>query len=189
MYVYHPYVSLCMDSCVWVERYIYTDYMAVRKCIWWRGPHKERRMSEIAQKWGEAVAQRGFSQTPNYLILLNQFIDPDNRLSPLELLILIQLSGSWWKKEEMPFPSMRTLAQRCGTSERQVLRAISRLEEVGLLKRVKRRSKGLIASNSYDLSPLVATLQEVAKIYPNEFPRNVRSSPIPKNARNGNDQE
>lgn len=134
-------------------------------------------MSEVAQKWGDAVAQRGFSQVPNYLILLNQFIDADNRLSPLELLILIQLSGSWWRKDEMPFPSMRTLAQRCGTSERQVLRAITHLEQLGLLKRVKRRSKGLIASNSYDLSPLVGMLQEVARIYPNDFPRNVRSSP------------
>ncbi len=69
---------------------------------------------------------------------------------------------------------MRTLAIRCGTSERQVLRAISHLEELTLLKRVKRRSKGLIASNAYDLSPLVEMLQEVAKMYPNEFPRNVR---------------
>jgi hypothetical protein len=71
---------------------------------------------------------------------------------------------------------MRTLSIRCGTSERQVLRAISRLEELTLLKRVKRRSKGLIASNAYDLSPLVEMLQEVAKMYPNEFPRNVRPS-------------
>ena len=89
----------------------------------------------------------------------------------------MQLSGSWWKKDEMPFPSMRTLATRCGTSERQVLRAISRLEELTLLKRVKRRSKGLIASNLYDLSPLVEMLHEVAKMYPNEFPRNIRTNP------------
>ena len=128
-------------------------------------------MSEVAKKWGDKVADRGFSQVPNYLLLLNQFIDSDNRLSPLELLILIELSGSWWKKEEQPFPSMRTLATRCGTSERQVLRAISRLEELSLLKRVKRRAKGLIASNAYDLTPLVEMLNEVAKQYPNEFPR------------------
>lgn len=131
-------------------------------------------MSEVARKWGDSVASRGFSQVPNYLLFINQFIDRDNSLSPLELLILIQLSGAWWTKDEMPFPSMRTLAIRCGTSERQVLRAVGKLEEVGLLKRVKRRSKGLIASNAYDLSPLVEMLQEVAKIYPNEFPRNVR---------------
>lgn len=138
-------------------------------------PHCEGvRMSEVAEKWGEEVARRGFSQVPNYLIFLNQFIDKDNQLSPLELLILIQLSGSWWKRDEMPFPSMRTLAVRCGTSERQVLRAVTRLEELTLIKRVKRRTKGLIASNAYDLAPLADMLQEVARMYPNEFPRNVR---------------
>lgn len=131
-------------------------------------------MSEVAQKWGESVASRGFSQVPNYLLFINQFIDKENWLSPLEVLLLVQLSGSWWRRDEMPFPSMRTLALRCGTSERQVLRAVSHLEELNLIKRVKRRSKGLIASNAYDLSPLVEMLQQIAKMYPNEFPRNVR---------------
>lgn len=136
-------------------------------------------MSEVAKKWGVAVADRGFAQVPNYLLLLNQFIEKDNRLSPLELLILIELAGSWWKKEEQPFPSMKTLATRCGTSERQVLRAVSRLEEIPLIKRVKRRSKGLIASNAYDLTPLVEMLTEVSKIYPNEFPRNLSGKKVP----------
>ena len=110
---------------------------------------------------------------PNYLLLLNTFIDPEDRLSPLELLILIELAGMWWKKDEMPFPSMKTLATRCGTSDRQVARAVKHLEELTLLRREKRRTKGLIASNSYSLEPLVEMLEEVARKYPNEFPRNV----------------
>lgn len=133
-------------------------------------------MSEIADKWGEQVASRGFSQIPNYLLLMNQFIDQEKRLTPLELLTLIELAGSWWKKGEQPFPSMRTLATRCGTSERQILRAVSHLEELNLINRVKRRQKGLIASNSYDLSPLVEMLTEIAIQYPNEFPRKIKSS-------------
>lgn len=137
-------------------------------------------MSEVAQKWGLSVAQRGFAQVPNYMLYINQFLDPDNALSPLELLILVQLSGSWWKKEEMPFPSMRTLAIRCGTSERQVLRAVSRLEQLGLLKRVKRRTKGLIASNAYDLAPLAEVLNDISAAYTNEFPRNIKLSPDTK---------
>lgn len=129
---------------------------------------------DMVEKWGEEVAKRGFSQVPNYLIMLNQFIDEDKRLSPLELLILIELVGVWWKKDELPYPSMKTLAVRCGTSERQVVRAISRLEKDELLKREKRRSKGLISSNAYDLSPLVERLREVAKAFPNAFPRTIR---------------
>lgn len=132
-------------------------------------------MSEVANKWGEEVAKRGFAQIPNYLLHLNQFADKEDRLSPVELLILIELSASWWKKDEQPYPSMRTLAARCGTSERQVLRAIGHLEELDLLKRIRRRTKGIMSSNAYDMSPLVEQLKAVAEVYPAEKPRKTYS--------------
>jgi DNA-binding transcriptional regulator YhcF (GntR family) len=128
-------------------------------------------MSQLVDKWGSAVAGRGFAQVPNYLLLINRFLDEDSRLSPVELLVLIELVGTWWKKSELPFPSIKTLATRCGVSERQMQRAIKSLERLGLLKRVKRRDKGIIASNSYDLQPLAEVLNEIAKAFPNEFPR------------------
>ena len=129
---------------------------------------------EVVDKWGEKVAKRGFSQVPNYLLFINQFLDPEKRFSPLETLLLIQLAGAWWQKSELPFPSIRTLATRCGTSERQVLRALSNLEKAGVLKRVKRREGGLIASNAYDLEPLTQQLEKIAEAFPNAFPRNLR---------------
>ncbi|MER9458178.1 helix-turn-helix domain-containing protein [Mesorhizobium sp. M0478] len=133
-------------------------------------------MSDIAEKWGDEVAERGFAQIPNYLLLLNRFLDVESRLTPVELLVLIQLVGAWWQKENKPFPSMATLAVRIGVSERQVQRAVARLLKEGLIARVKRRQKGIIASNAYDLSPLADFLGKVAKAFPNEFPRNVRRS-------------
>lgn len=129
-------------------------------------------MSDVTEKWGADVAKRGFAQIPNYLLNLNQYVDQDAKLTPLELLILVQLVGSWWKKDEPPFPSMKLLATRCGTSERQVQRAVNRLVELGLIERKKRRAKGIIASNVYDLNPLAELLEKVvAKIYPSENPR------------------
>ena len=129
--------------------------------------------SDIAEKWGLKIADRGFAQTPNYLLFINQFIDEDNKLSPLELLLMVQIAATWWKKEELPFPSVKTLATRCGTSERQVLRALAKLEGLELIKRQKRRDKGLIASNVYDLAPLIAQLEKIAEVFPNAFPRKV----------------
>jgi len=84
---------------------------------------------DVVDKWGRSVAGRGFAQIPNYLLLLNQFLDDDHKLSPIELLILIELAGIWWKKEDLPFPSMAKLALRCGVSERQIQRAITKLEK------------------------------------------------------------
>lgn len=130
-------------------------------------------MSDVADKWGKPVAERGFAQVPNYLLLLNQFLDKEHRLAPVELLVLLQLVGSWWRKDALPFPSMTTLATRCGVSSRQIQRAVNRLEKLGLLRRVNRRAGGLISSNAYDLTPLAGVLGEVAKAFPNEFPRNV----------------
>jgi DNA-binding transcriptional regulator YhcF (GntR family) len=130
-------------------------------------------MSDIVEKWGEPVAERGFAQIPNYLLLANQFLDP--RLSPVELLVLIQLTGTWWRKADLPFPSVATLATRCGVSGRQVQRAIAQLEKRELLKRVPRRSQGIIASNAYDLAPLVTILERIAKAFPNAFPRKTRA--------------
>jgi len=135
-------------------------------------------VSEIESKWGEKVADRGFAQVPNYLLFINQFVDEDVALSPLDLLLLIQLVGTWWKKGELPFPSIRLLAERCGTSERQVLRSLSKIEKLNLIKRVKRREKGLIASNAYDLSPLVEMLGDIAKVYPNMFPRQLKRGKV-----------
>ncbi len=131
-------------------------------------------MSDVATKWGQAVAERGFAQVPNYLLLLNQFLGDEARLKPAELLLLIQLVGSWWHKDQLPFPSIRTLALRCGVSERQVQRSLLRLEKLGFVKRVSRRTHGIIQSNSYDLSPAASILAKIAEAFPNAFPRKPR---------------
>jgi predicted transcriptional regulator len=131
-------------------------------------------MSDISDKWGSGVAGRGFAQVPNYLLLLNSFLVPDRRLTPVELLVLIQLVGGWWKKDVMPFPSMATLATRCGVSDRQIQRAVNKLVRVNLVDRENRRTDtGIKANNAYDLTPLVTLLTKVARAFPNDFPRKI----------------
>jgi hypothetical protein len=131
----------------------------------------------VIEKWGRPVAERGFAQIPNYLLLLNQFLDIDQRLSPVELLVLIQLVAAWWRKEEMPFPSMRTLGLRCGVSERQIQRTVGRLQQLGLIERVRRGHGPLMASNAYNLQPLVEVLRTVSTQFPNARPRNLVPKP------------
>jgi predicted transcriptional regulator len=136
-------------------------------------------MQDIATKWGLEVAERGFAQIPNYLIQLNLFVHDDHKLSPAEMVVLLQLVATWWKKDEMPFPSMNTLAERAGISERQVQRSIKSLEQKGYLKKAKKKIKGVIASNVYDLSPLVRILGTVAEHFVNKHPRKIST---PRNA-------
>ena len=55
---------------------------------------------DIATKWGRDVAGAGFAQIPNYLLRFNQFTAQEDRLSAVELLLLIELAGAWWKRDE-----------------------------------------------------------------------------------------
>lgn len=130
-------------------------------------------MQDISSKWGKEIAGRGFTQIPNYLLQINMFVHEDHRVSPAEMVVLLQIISSWWKKNEMPYPSMRTLADKAGISERQVQRSINSLEKKGYFTKDKRKVKGVIATNIYDLSPLVEMLNVVAEHYVNKHPRNI----------------
>ncbi len=132
-------------------------------------------MQDIKSKWGNGVAERGFTQVPNYLLQINMFVAEEIRLSPAEMIVLLHLVGSWWKKNEMPFLAMRTLSDRTGVSERQVQRAIKSLEEKGYIKKERKKIKGIIASNSYDLTPLVEILKIVDEHFINKHPRTIKS--------------
>jgi predicted transcriptional regulator len=135
-------------------------------------------VSDIEEKWGTLVAQRGFAQVPNHLLLLNIFMDDKHKLTSTELLILVQLVGTWWRTSELPFPALSTIGERCGVSTRQVQRSINRLEKLGLIKRINRRTKGFMANNAYDLAPLAKLLNEVAKAFPNPYPRRIDKAAI-----------
>jgi DNA-binding transcriptional MocR family regulator len=145
-------------------------------------------MSEVSDKWGVIVAERGFAQIPNQLLHLNMYVHEDHKLPPAEMVVLLQLVASWWKKDEMPYPSMRTIAERSGISERQVQRAIKALEDKGYIKRSKAKIKGILATNTYDMSLLVGQLKIVAEHFSNKNPRNVtgnKSSSVVLNTANG----
>jgi DNA-binding transcriptional regulator YhcF (GntR family) len=133
-------------------------------------------MQDVVSKWGKRVAERGFSQVPNYLLQINMFVTDEKKLPPVEMVILLQLVSSWWKKDEMPFLAMRTLADRTGISERQVQRAIKSLEEKGFFEKKRKAIKGIIASNSYDLTPLVEILNTIDEHFINKHPRNIKDS-------------
>ena len=124
-------------------------------------------------KWGRPVVERGFTQVPNILLQVNMFVHDDHKLSAAELVILLQLVAAWWEKDDLPYPSMRTLSERSGISERQVQRAVKALGEKGYLVKVKKKLKRVIASNAYDLKPTVEILTEIANHYTNQTPREI----------------
>ncbi|QCE35830.1 helix-turn-helix domain-containing protein (plasmid) [Acetobacteraceae bacterium] len=129
--------------------------------------------SDFSEKWGEELANKGFSQIPTYLLNINRFLDQENKLSPVELLVLIHLVANWWNVEEKPFPSIATIASRCGVSTRQVQRAINTLDEENFIKREKRKGGKSPSANVYDLRPLRKILREISVHFSNGYPKRV----------------
>ena len=119
-------------------------------------PAKAARSSD--EKWGAAVMKIGFSIVPSLLLRAQRRL----LLTPTQLAVLLQLCDYWWDERRKPFPSKEALADRLGLSPRQVQRHVADLEEMGLVARLERTgSHGGRLSNTYDLTGLVARLNEI----------------------------
>lgn len=123
-----------------------------------------------AKKWGEDALLAGFAILPNHLIAINQFLPSEQKLSPTEIVVLLNVVSFWWGAEKMPFPSNITLAMRCGISSRQVQRAIKALEARGLVRRrVRFSATGTRMTNELDLRGLVSVINTLARQTPDAF--------------------
>lgn len=114
--------------------------------------------SAIRQRWRGAVtsAETGFTAVPDILIRSQAQL----KLSPTEMMVLLNILLHWWQEDEWPYPRISTIGERMGTSRRTVERAIRSLQEKGLV--VHRRSE--LAGNGpaarrFDLSGLIDVLR------------------------------
>lgn len=123
-------------------------------------------------RWGKAVVDAGFTVLPNHLIAMNRFLPPEMRISPTAFVVLAQILVNWWSREEHPFPSKASIAERAGLSERQVQRALTELEKKEMLKRRPRfTAAGGRSSNEYDLRPLADRVEGFVAQHPSAFRR------------------
>lgn len=110
--------------------------------------------SAVYEKWGEA-ARAGFQAVPDLLLKQQETL----KLTPTELVVLLNVLMHWWYREQKPFPRPTTIARRMGSTVRTVQRAITKLEREGLVQR-QRGPKNVMV---LDPDPLVRKLSELAK--------------------------
>ncbi|MBB3938109.1 helix-turn-helix domain-containing protein [Aureimonas phyllosphaerae] len=111
-------------------------------------------LARIHTKWGDA-AVAGFQAVPDLLFKHQKTLG----ITATEMVVLLNVLMHWWYATKKPFPRPTTIATRMGIAVRTVQRAISRLEEIGLLKRVKTEEGTTIL----DPDPLVDKLSVFAK--------------------------
>ncbi len=132
-------------------------------------------VARTQQKWGSAATTAGFTVLPNHLLALNQFLPPDEQVSPTEMVVLLQILTAWWSADKLPFPSKTTIGRRAGLSPRQVQRALSSLETKGYIARIARFSANRArSSNEYDLSGIVSRVKRISEANPEAFKRKIQ---------------
>lgn len=120
--------------------------------------------SAIRQRWRGAVtsAETGFTAVPDVLIRSQGQL----KLSPTEMVVLLNILLHWWREDEWPYPRISTIGERMGASRRTVERAIRGLQEKGLV--VHRRSEAVgdgPAARRFDLSGLIDILRSRAEAW------------------------
>jgi DNA-binding MarR family transcriptional regulator len=132
--------------------------------------------TKASQRWGDQVTAAGFTSVPNYLLNINRFMDKNDRLSPTELLVLLQILSYWWHPYDPDLAtrsaaSKSIIAEHLGVSTRQVQRALTGLEKKGLIERIRSSNgKGRI-SNEYDVTGLIKKVRILAAQHPAAFNR------------------
>lgn len=131
--------------------------------------------SALYQVWG-ITNRRDFQQIPNAL-LRNQF---RLNLSPLDMLIVLNISLHWWTAENRPYPTIERIARRIGVSRRSVERSIASMERRRLLVRMPYEVNGDGKKiRRFDLSNLVRAVAYYASRDPAQYTRELRTPTEP----------
>lgn len=87
------------------------------------------------EKWSQPLMAAGWNALPSIIIEKQQALG----LDALDLNIIVHLSNYWWTADNLPYPSVGTIAQAIGVKPRTVQKRISALQTAGLLTRTERR--------------------------------------------------
>jgi len=121
-------------------------------------PAKPESEKVLRKKWRTSL-DAGWTVIPSALIRGL----PKLHIGAGELAVLIVLIDIWWAPDNMPWPSKKLMAERLGVSQKTIQRSLAALQREGLIVSEWRyRAGGGQTSNQYDLSPLVAKLEEIA---------------------------
>jgi len=115
---------------------------------------------ENERKWTKTLMDAGYTVIPDVILDRQQALG----LDPVDVNILLQLLTHWWKADNLPYPSKRSIAERIGKTEKTVQRHIARLERAGFIQRVARHSpaRGQL-TNVYDFTGLIKEATPFAK--------------------------
>lgn len=86
-------------------------------------------------KWTKELMDANWTAIPSIIIEKQEALG----LNAIDMNIIIHLSSYWWHADNVPCPTVKTIAKAVGVSERTIQKHIATLHDLGLLTRTERR--------------------------------------------------
>jgi len=122
-------------------------------------PTSQPAAQAVTARWGAAL-DAGFTAVPNVLLKAQAEL----QLNHVEMIVLLNILMHWWQPDKMPFPRSSSIADRMGTTQRTVQRALTTLAEKGLVKKIS-IGEGAKRETFIDVAPLRAALEKIVARY------------------------
>jgi DNA-binding transcriptional regulator YhcF (GntR family) len=104
------------------------------------------------EKWTKPLMDAGWTAIPSVILEKQHALG----LDAIDMNIISHLTIYWWKKGNLPHPSVATIAKAIGVKPRTVQKHIKAMEALGFITRHQRRREGLSnATNLYSFEGLI----------------------------------
>ena len=112
------------------------------------------------KKWSKPLMAAGWNVIPNIIIEKQGALG----LDALDMNIILHLSHYWWQPDNVPHPSVGTIAKAIQVTPRTVQKRIAALEKLGFLRREERRfTQNGSVTNRYHFEGLIAAATPYAE--------------------------
>ncbi|MBD9560584.1 helix-turn-helix domain-containing protein [Ensifer sp. ENS03] len=117
-------------------------------------------LKQNEKKWTPTLMKAGWSAIPNIIIEKQRALG----LDALDINILLHLIQYWWLEENVPHPSVGTIAEALGVTPRTIQKRITAMQAAKLITREERRhSKFGSQTNLYRFDGLIAACKPHAE--------------------------
>ena len=106
----------------------------------------------LTKKWTKPLIDAGYTAIPSIIIQRMGVLG----LEAMDFAIIAQLASYWWSHDQLPHPSIQSIAGAIGVSPSTVKKRIAGLEKAKLIKRIHRPRPGnRHQTNEYSFDPLI----------------------------------
>lgn len=106
----------------------------------------------LTKKWTKALIDVGYTAIPTILVQRMGVLG----ITALDFAIICQVASYWWTAEQLPHPSIQSIADAIGVKHATVKKRLAALEKAKLIKRMHRPRPGnRHKTNEYSFQPLI----------------------------------